>query len=95
MARKKYDYDVIIIGGGAGGRLAAAHLAQAGKKVAIIEAETLGNTGLYAESLPVKIMLEVAALYKQIQHANKFGIRSSSIGYNYPTMAAWKDAVIT
>jgi len=95
MTKQTYDYDVIIIGGGAGGSVAAANLAAAGKKVALVEAQTIGNTSLYSESMPSKIMLEIAALYEQVQRASKFGIRSGGIGYNYPTMIAWKDSVIT
>jgi len=95
MARKpKFDFDLIVIGSGAGGSAAATIAARDGKKVAIIEADTFGGTSPNWGDVPLKALLHVAQLYDEARHGARFGLRSSTLGYNYPSLRAWKDLAI-
>lgn len=89
-----YDYDLIVIGSGAGGIIAAQQLAKAGKKVAMIEAEEFGGSDAKSGRLPTSALLEAAAAYQTARHSDAFGIRGTTVGYNYPTVKAWKDTVL-
>lgn len=95
MAKKMtFDYDLIVIGSGAGGSAAATIAAHAGKKVAIIEADTFGGDSPNWSDVPTKALLHVAQLYDEARHGAHFGLRSSTMGYNYPSLRAWKDLAV-
>lgn len=71
------QYDVVIIGSGPGGYVAAIHAAQSGFKTAIIErdpTERLGGTCLLRGCIPTKAMLNTADLIEKTRHADDFGI---------------------
>lgn len=92
MAKKTtFDYDLIVIGSGAGGSAAATIAAREGKQVAIIEADTFGGDSPNWSDVPTKALLHVAQLYDEARHGSRFGLRSSTMGYNYPSLRAWKD----
>lgn len=67
-------YDVVIIGSGPGGYVAAIRCAQLGKKTAVIEANHLGGICLNWGCIPTKALLRSAEVYHLIQHADEFGI---------------------
>lgn len=67
-------YDVIIIGGGPGGYVAAIKAAQSHLKVALIEKEAIGGVCLNWGCIPTKALLKSAKVYKQIMHAESYGI---------------------
>ncbi len=90
----KFDYDLIVIGSGAGGSIAAGIVAKQGKRVAIVEADTLGGDSANFGDVPTQALLNVAKIYSEAKNADIFGIRSGGIGYNYPTIKAWKDRVV-
>lgn len=95
MAKKyEFDYDLIVIGSGAAGSTAAVTAARSGKKVAVIEAETFGGDSPNWGNIPTKALLHVANLYDEARHGSKFGLRSSTLGYNYPSIRSWKDLAI-
>jgi pyridine nucleotide-disulphide oxidoreductase dimerisation region len=95
MAQKPtFDYDVIIIGSGAGGSPAATVLARAGKKVAIIERGVFGGESPNWGDIPTGALLYTADVYHEAKTAAKFGLRTSTVGYNYPSLLAWKDTAI-
>lgn len=95
MAKKQtFDFDLIVIGSGAGGSPAATIAARAGKRVAIIEADRFGGTSPNWSDIPTKALLHAAHLFDQAKHGSRFGIRSSTIGYNYPTIHAWKELAV-
>lgn len=95
MARKqKFDYDLIVIGSGAGGSAAATIVAHNGKKVAIIEEDTFGGDSPNWSDVPMNALLQVAHLYDQARKGSKFGLRSNTMGFNYPSIRAWKDLVV-
>lgn len=95
MAQKPtFDYDVIVIGSGAAGSPAASILAQAGKKVAIIEKGDFGGESPRVDDIPLQTMLHTAQTYHNAKDGAKFGLRTGTIGYNYPSLLSWKDTVI-
>ena len=67
-------YDIVIIGGGPGGYVAAIRAAQLGKKVAIIEESLLGGVCLNWGCIPTKSLLKNADVLDLIKNASKYGI---------------------
>ena len=89
-----FDYDLIVIGSGAGGSAAASIAARAGKRVAIIESDTFGGDSPNWSDIPTKALLHVARLYDEARHGDRFGLRTSTLGYNYPSIRAWKELAV-
>lgn len=91
MARKPvFDYDLIVIGSGAGGSAAATIAAREGKKVAIIESNEFGGESPNWGDIPRRALLHAAHIYDEAKGAAKLGLRSATIGYNYPSLQQWK-----
>lgn len=95
MAKKPtFDYDLIVLGSGAGGSAAATIAARAGKRVAVVEASEFGGESPNWGDIPTQALLHAAHLYDTARHAGNFGLRSAMMGYNYPSLHSWKDLVI-
>lgn len=69
------QYDLIIIGSGPGGYVAAIRASQLGMKVAIVEKESLGGVCLNWGCIPTKALLKSAQVFEYIQHASDYGIQ--------------------
>lgn len=91
----KYDYDLIVIGSGAAGSVAAAMAARSGKRVAMIEAGKLGGDSANFGDVPLQTLLHVAHTYQEAKKTTSFGIRAGTIGYNFPTIQSWKEKVVS
>lgn len=89
-----FDYDLIVIGSGAGGSAAATIAAREGKKVAIVEADTFGGDSPNWSDVPINAFLHVAQLFDAARQGSRFGLRTNTIGYNYPSLRAWKDLAV-
>jgi dihydrolipoamide dehydrogenase len=87
-------YDVIIIGGGPGGYVAAERLGAAKKKVLLIEKAALGGTCLNVGCIPTKTLLSSAKHYAHALEGEKFGIKASGVSYDWTAMQAWKREVV-
>lgn len=94
MAKVTYDYDLIVIGSGPAGSLAAESAARAGKRVAVIEQGNLGGSAPTVGDLPLQSLLTAAHAFDEARRAAQFGIRTSAIGYNYPSIKNWKDLAV-
>ena len=70
-------YDVIVLGSGPGGYPAAIRASQLGKKVAIIEKESLGGVCLNWGCIPTKALLKSAQVYEYLKHAQAYGITAT------------------
>ena len=91
------DYDLIVIGAGPGGYVAAIRAAQLGLKTACVESrETLGGTCLNVGCIPSKAMLHASELYHEAQSGAlaKFGIDFKSVGLNLDQMQAEKTKAV-
>ena len=68
-------FDLIVIGSGPGGYVAAIRASQLGMKVAVVERESLGGICLNWGCIPTKALLKSAQVFEYIQHANDYGIQ--------------------
>ncbi|OYZ87763.1 MAG: dihydrolipoyl dehydrogenase [Sphingomonadales bacterium 17-56-6] len=73
------DYDLIVLGSGPGGYVAAIRAAQLGLNVAIVERENLGGICLNWGCIPTKALLRSAEIYHYMQHAGDFGLTAANI----------------
>jgi len=88
-------YDVIIIGGGPAGYLAAERLGHKQKKVLLIEELHLGGTCLNEGCIPTKTLLNSAKLYVHAKEAEKFGVRAQDVSFDWTAIQNWKTEVVT
>ena len=94
MKKTKFDFDLIVLGSGAGGSAAANIAAKNGLKVAIVEKDIFGGESPNYGDIPIKTLLHAANAYAGARRAARYGIRSNTLGYNFPTIAAWKKLIV-
>lgn len=75
-------FDVIVIGGGPGGYVAAIRAAQLGFKTAVVERDNLGGICLNWGCIPTKALLRSAEVYHLMQNAADFGLSAEKIGFD-------------
>ena len=76
-------YDVIVLGSGPGGYPAAIRASQLGKKVAIVEKESLGGVCLNWGCIPTKALLKSAQVYEYAKHAADYGLNIQNPSHNF------------
>ena len=74
------EFDLIVLGGGPGGYVAAIRAAQLGGKVALIEREHLGGICLNWGCIPTKALLRTAEIYHYLQHPGDYGLTVKEVG---------------
>ncbi len=80
------QYDIVLLGGGTGGYVAAIRAKQLGFDVAVVEVEKLGGTCLHRGCIPTKAMLKSADVFDTVKRAKEFGINTSGdIEFVYET----------
>ncbi len=96
MADQEYDYDVLVIGSGPGGYVAAIRAAQLGLRVACAESrETLGGTCLNVGCIPSKALLHGSELFEEAGgHFAKWGVKAASVELDLPQMMGEKDKAV-
>ncbi len=77
------DFEVLIIGAGPGGYVAAIKAAQHGKKVAVIEKESLGGVCLNWGCIPTKALLKSAEILDGMKHAKDYGLKADNVSADY------------
>ncbi|MCF7927007.1 MAG: dihydrolipoyl dehydrogenase [Candidatus Izimaplasma sp.] len=90
-------YDIIIVGGGPGGYVAAIKAGQLGLDVALIEKEAIGGVCLNWGCIPTKAMLKTAKVYKQFRHASDYGLiidDKDSIKVDLKSIKKRKDKIV-
>ena len=88
-------YDLIIIGAGPGGYVAAIKAGQLGAKVLLIEKEAVGGVCLNHGCIPTKALLKNAKLYRDFMHASDFGITvTGEVTFDFKKMVGRKDKVV-
>ncbi|WP_031549465.1 dihydrolipoyl dehydrogenase [Parvularcula oceani] len=75
-------FDLLVIGAGPGGYVAAIRASQLGMKTAIVEREHLGGVCLNWGCIPTKALLRTAEVYTNMQHASAFGLKAEGIGFD-------------
>ena len=89
------QFDVVIIGSGPGGYVAAIRAAQLGLKTAIVEKDKrLGGTCTLRGCIPTKQLLMSAHIYEQMQHAADFGVEASGIQLAFANVQKRKEKVV-
>ncbi len=97
MANQTHDYDVLIIGSGPGGYVAAIRAAQLGLKVACAESrETLGGTCLNVGCIPSKALLHGSELFDEAANGTlaKFGVKTGKVEIDVATLQGEKAAAV-
>src|SRR5436853_2422907 len=88
-------FDVVVIGSGPGGYVAAIRAGQLGLRTAIIEKDTrLGGTCTLRGCIPTKQLLMSAHVFEQMQHAADFGVQASGIQLAFEDVQKRKDKVV-
>ncbi|MED5550413.1 MAG: dihydrolipoyl dehydrogenase [Pseudomonadota bacterium] len=75
-------FDVIVIGGGPGGYVAAIRASQLGFRTAVVERAHLGGICLNWGCIPTKALLRTSEVYHLMQHAKDFGLSAENVGYD-------------
>ena len=86
-------YDLVILGGGPAGYLAAERASAEGMKVALIEKRFLGGVCLNEGCIPTKTFLNSAKIYDHTVHGDKFGVTASDIKIDHKAVVARKNDV--
>jgi len=84
-ARRSFDYDVAVIGGGSGGYSAARCAAAHGLKTAVIEGgEEIGGLCILRGCMPTKALLYAAEVMHRTNHPQLWGVRADEVGFGRP-----------
>src|SRR5699024_4176150 len=89
------EYDLVVLGGGTGGYVAAIRASQLGMNVAIVEKNLLGGTCLHEGCIPSKSLLKSAEIYQTLLKASNFGVETSDIKINFSQMQNKKSKQLT
>lgn len=89
-----YDYDLVVIGGGPGGYVAAIRAEQLGLKTAVIEDKEMGGTCLNWGCIPTKALLHSAEIFHQAKHSAAYGVIIPEVQIDYPAIVKKKDQVV-
>src|SRR5204862_1007175 len=76
------SFDIVVLGGGPGGYVAAIRAAQLGMTTAVVERENLGGICLNWGCIPTKALLRTSEVYGLIKHAEAFGLAVKDVTYD-------------
>src|ERR1700730_2797078 len=88
------SFDIVVIGGGPGGYVAALRAAQLGAKTAIVEKDRFGGTCLVRGCIPTKALLQSAELYTQAKAGGPFGVVADQVGFDWAVAQKRKSGVV-
>jgi len=88
------DYDLVILGGGTGGYVAAIRASQLGLKTAIVEKGKLGGTCLHKGCIPSKALLRSAEVLATVKKGEEFGVETTDVKLNFLNVQKRKQAIV-
>lgn len=88
------SYDVVIIGSGPGGYVAAKRASSLGLKTALVEKSELGGTCLHRGCIPTKALLHAADTYEEIKHGARIGIKTLGVEIDWSEIQRYKDQIV-
>src|SRR3954454_16012239 len=88
------EFDVVVLGGGPGGYVAAIRASQLGMKVAVVEKEKLGGTCLHKGCIPSKALLRSAEVYATVKKSEEFGVLTSDVSLSFAKVQERKEKVV-
>jgi dihydrolipoamide dehydrogenase len=88
------EYDLVILGGGTGGYVAAVRASQLGLKVAIVEKDKLGGTCLHRGCIPSKALLRSAEVYATAKRGEEYGVIAKEIVLDFLKVQERKQSII-
>jgi dihydrolipoamide dehydrogenase len=88
------SFDVVVIGGGPGGYVAALRAAQLGAKTAVVEKDRLGGTCLVRGCIPTKALLQSSELYSLARAGAPFGLVADKLGFDWGAAQKRKASVV-
>ena len=95
MANEQFDADVVVIGAGPGGYVAAIRAPQSGLKTICVEKEYLGGTCLNWGCIPSKAMIAGVERLNHVKHAGDFGVTiSGDIGFDFEAYSKRRDKIV-
>ena len=94
MGAMAQSFDVVVIGGGPGGYVAALRAAQLGASTAIVEKDRMGGTCLVRGCIPTKALLQSTELYSLAKAGEPFGLVTGNVGFDWPMAQKRKTQVV-
>src|SRR5438046_2395373 len=94
MGAMASSFDVVVIGGGPGGYVAALRAAQLGASTAIVEKDRMGGTCLVRGCIPTKALLQSTEIYSLAKAGEAFGLVTGNVGFDWPTAQKRKTQVV-
>ncbi|MBT2687022.1 dihydrolipoyl dehydrogenase [Bacillus sp. ISL-47] len=88
------EYDLVILGGGTGGYVAAIRASQLGLKTAIVEKGKLGGTCLHKGCIPSKALLRSAEVFATAKHSEDFGVVTRDVSINFGKVQERKNKIV-
>ncbi|WP_274365991.1 dihydrolipoyl dehydrogenase [Paenibacillus thermotolerans] len=88
------EVDVIVIGAGPGGYVAAIRAAQLGKKVVVVDRREVGGVCLNRGCIPSKALISAAHRYETMKHSDEFGITAGDVKVDFKKVQEWKQSVV-
>ncbi len=88
------QYDLIVIGAGPGGYVAAIRAAQLGMKVAVVERNTVGGTCLNRGCIPTKALLHAGEVLEEMRNASKLGLSCENVSYDIQAVYKRRDDIV-
>ena len=89
------EFDLVILGGGTGGYVAAIRASQLGLKTALVEKEKLGGTCLHKGCIPTKALLRSAEIFQLAKKSEEFGIRTSDVSIDFMKVQQRKTQIVS
>lgn len=89
------EIDVLVIGAGPGGYVAAIRAAQLGKKVVIVDRKEIGGVCLNRGCIPSKALISAADRYEQAKGSDHIGIMASDVKVDFKKVQEWKQSVVS